>query len=92
MTQQLAAEPLTENEAQLYRLVDQLLEFYPAVIRYRQLENLVTGHMLVLNMEEVAVPGRFQVRREGETLIVTPPDPGPGTLFEIPARWLALMS
>jgi hypothetical protein len=68
---QWQARPVADWEASLYEMMDRLFKLRPAVERYNELSNILTGLMLIAGLNKVEVPGLGRAElKEGE-LIVT---------------------
>lgn len=75
----------------LHGLILRLIELQPAVERYREVENLLTGLMLSAEVSEIAIPGKGRVAlATGAHLVVEPDERPVGAIIEItPLKWLA---
>lgn len=73
----------------LKNLVEKLLELQPAVQRYEEAENLLTGLMICAEVGEIAIPGRgrawlnYNSAKPGYGLVVEPDETPVAAIIKI---------
>jgi hypothetical protein len=65
------AEPTSDWELRLCRMIDQVLRLRPAVERYNEMTNLLAGLMMTAGVSEIEVPGQGKVTWQEGKLEVT---------------------
>jgi hypothetical protein len=65
------AEPVTDWESRLHRMVEQVMALRPAVTRYDEMTNILAGLMMAAEVKEIEIPGQGKATLRDGTLEVT---------------------
>ncbi len=68
------AEPVTDWEARLHKMVERVMALRPAVERYNEMTNILAGLMMTAQIAEIEIPGQGKARlRDGKLEVSVEP-------------------